>query len=41
MSHRRITSLVLIFLFVSLFAVEPARALENVRVAYPSMVRWA
>ncbi len=37
MSHRRITSLVLIFLIVSLFAVEPARALENVRVAYPSM----
>ncbi len=37
MSHRRITSLVLISLIVSLFAVEPARALENVRVAYPSM----
>ena len=37
MSHRRITSLVLIFLIVSLFAVKPARALENVRVAYPSM----
>ena len=29
--------MVLIFLIVSLFAVEPARALENVRVAYPSM----
>ena len=37
MNHRRITSLVLISLIVSLFAVEPARAIENVRVAYPSM----
>lgn len=37
MSQRRVTSLVLISLIVSLFAVEPARALENVRVAYPSM----
>ena len=37
MNHRRITSLVLIFLIVSLFTVEPARAIENVRVAYPSM----
>ena len=37
MSHRRVTSLVLISLIVSLFAVEPARAIENVRVAYPSM----
>ena len=37
MSHRRITSLVLISLIVSLFAVEPALAMENVRVAYPSM----
>jgi ABC-type nitrate/sulfonate/bicarbonate transport system substrate-binding protein len=37
MNHRRITSLVLISLIASLFAVEPARALENVRVAYPSM----
>ena len=37
MSHRRITSLVLISLIVSLFTVEPARAIENVRVAYPSM----
>ena len=37
MNHRRITSLVLISLIVSLFTVEPARAIENVRVAYPSM----
>ena len=37
MSHRRVTSLVLISLIVSLFAVEPSRAAENVRVAYPSM----
>ena len=37
MNHRRITSLVLVSLIVSLFTVEPARAIENVRVAYPSM----
>jgi ABC-type nitrate/sulfonate/bicarbonate transport system substrate-binding protein len=37
MNHRRITSLVLISLIVCLFTVEPARAIENVRVAYPSM----
>ena len=37
MNHRRITSLLLISLIVSLFTVEPARAIENVRVAYPSM----
>ena len=37
MSRRRITCLVLISLIVSLFAVEPSRAIENVRVAYPSM----
>jgi ABC-type nitrate/sulfonate/bicarbonate transport system substrate-binding protein len=37
MNHRRITSLVLISLIVSVFTVEPARAIENVRVAYPSM----
>jgi ABC-type nitrate/sulfonate/bicarbonate transport system substrate-binding protein len=37
MNHRRITSLVLISLIVSVFTVEPARAIKNVRVAYPSM----
>jgi NitT/TauT family transport system substrate-binding protein len=37
MNHRRITSFVLISLIVCLFTVEPARAIENVRVAYPSM----
>ena len=37
MSHRRATRLVLISLIVSLCTVQPARALENVRVAYPSM----
>jgi ABC-type nitrate/sulfonate/bicarbonate transport system substrate-binding protein len=37
MSHRRATRLILISLIVSLCAVQPARALENVRVAYPSM----
>ena len=37
MNHRRITSLVLISLIVSLLTGEPARAIENVRVAYPSM----
>jgi ABC-type nitrate/sulfonate/bicarbonate transport system substrate-binding protein len=37
MSHRRATRLVLISLIVSLYAVQPARAIENVRVAYPSM----
>ncbi len=37
MSHRRATCLVLISLIVSLCAVQPAPALENVRVAYPSM----
>ena len=37
MSHRRATHLVLTSLIVSLCAVQPAPALENVRVAYPSM----
>lgn len=37
MSHRRATRLVLISLIVSLCAAYPARAIENVRVAYPSM----
>ena len=37
MSHRRVTYLVLVSLIISLCAVYPARALENVRVAYPSM----
>ena len=37
MSHRRIAYLVLVSLIISLCATYPARALENVRVAYPSM----
>ena len=37
MSHMRITCPVLVCLIVLLFAVEPSRAIENVRVAYPSM----
>jgi NitT/TauT family transport system substrate-binding protein len=37
MNHRRIRRLFFVFLIVSLFAVEPSRAAENVRVAYPSM----
>ena len=34
---KRMAALSLVCLMVSLFAVEPSRALENVRVAYPSM----
>src|SRR5215471_7062151 len=34
---KRIAALSLVCLMVSLFAVEPSRAVENVRVAYPSM----
>ena len=37
MSHRRVTYLVLVSLIISLCAAYPARAIENVRVAYPSM----
>jgi ABC-type nitrate/sulfonate/bicarbonate transport system substrate-binding protein len=37
MSHRRATRLVLVSLIISLCAAYPARAIENVRVAYPSM----
>ena len=37
MSNRRATRLVIISLIVSLCIVQSARALENVRVAYPSM----
>jgi ABC-type nitrate/sulfonate/bicarbonate transport system substrate-binding protein len=37
MSHMRITCPILVCLIVLLFAVEPSRAIENVRVAYPSM----
>ena len=37
MNRRRMACSVLVCLIVSLFAVEPARAVENVRVAYPSM----
>ena len=37
MRPMRITCSVLVCLIVSLCAVEPARAIENVRVAYPSM----
>src|SRR5207244_7644508 len=37
MSRRRMACSVLVCLIVSLFAVEPSRAIENVRVAYPSM----
>ena len=37
MRPMRITCSVLVCLIVLLFAVKPARALENVRVAYPSM----
>jgi ABC-type nitrate/sulfonate/bicarbonate transport system substrate-binding protein len=37
MRPMRITCSVLVCLIVLLFAVEPARAIENVRVAYPSM----
>ena len=37
MSHMRITCPVLVCLIVLLLAVEPSRAIENVRVAYPSM----
>jgi ABC-type nitrate/sulfonate/bicarbonate transport system substrate-binding protein len=37
MNHRRIRRLFFVFLIVLLFAVEPSRAAENVRVAYPSM----
>jgi len=34
---KRMAALSLVCLMVSLFAVEPSRAVENVRVAYPSM----
>jgi ABC-type nitrate/sulfonate/bicarbonate transport system substrate-binding protein len=37
MRPMRITCSVLVCLVVSLFAVEPSRAIENVRVAYPSL----
>jgi ABC-type nitrate/sulfonate/bicarbonate transport system substrate-binding protein len=37
MHHRRIRRLFFVLLIVSLFAVEPSRAAENIRVAYPSM----
>ncbi len=37
MSRRRMACSVLVCLIVSLFAVEPSRAIENVRVAYPSL----
>jgi ABC-type nitrate/sulfonate/bicarbonate transport system substrate-binding protein len=37
MKHKGMTGLLFVCLIVSLFAVEPARAAENVRVAYPSM----
>jgi NitT/TauT family transport system substrate-binding protein len=37
MNYETIRRFFLVCLIVSLFAVEPARALENVRVAYPSM----
>ena len=37
MSHRKVTYLVLVSLIISLCAAYPARAIENVRVAYPSM----
>jgi ABC-type nitrate/sulfonate/bicarbonate transport system substrate-binding protein len=37
MNRRRMACSVLVCLIVSLFAVEPSRAIENVRVAYPSM----
>jgi ABC-type nitrate/sulfonate/bicarbonate transport system substrate-binding protein len=37
MNYERIRRFFLVCLVVSLFAVEPARAAENVRVAYPSM----
>jgi ABC-type nitrate/sulfonate/bicarbonate transport system substrate-binding protein len=37
MKPKRITRLFSLSLIVALFAVEPARAIENVRVAYPSM----
>jgi NitT/TauT family transport system substrate-binding protein len=37
MNYERIRRFFFVCLIVSLFAVEPARALENVRVAYPSM----
>ena len=37
MNSRKVTRLFLVCLILSLFAIEPALAIENVRVAYPSM----
>src|SRR5262250_410092 len=37
LAMKRIAALSLVCLMVSLFVVEPSRAIENVRIAYPSM----